>query len=396
MDTSAWIRGPVGREARDRLTRTDLKAVLVLVQTVTAANRLADVLPVFDGDHRVQPVYTVPRGADTWYGVETHVRSLGGLVMPWEQSVRLEWDLVVSACREGIEQVHGNLLMLPHGAGAGKSRARSRMCAATEATTGLDREMLTHRGRILPAAIALPTESDRELLSDRCPEALDRAFVAGDPCLDRLVASRVHREQYRAALNVAAERPLLVVSSTWSPESAFGRHPGLCDRLLDELPAHRAAVILHPNIWAVHGAATIRGWLARAIARGLLVIPPERGWQGALLAADVVIGDHGSTTAYAAALGARVVLATAAEDNLRPGSVADRLRRSVPSLDHRRPLAPQLAEARCANGFAAAVSTQRGVAHERVRAVAYRLLGLAEPPWPARIGPVPLPEPLPW
>ncbi|WP_258907151.1 hypothetical protein [Actinokineospora sp. UTMC 2448] len=368
----------------------------MLVQTVTAANRLSDVLPVFDGDHRVQPVYAVPQGADAWHGVETHVRSLGGLVLPWEQAIRQEWDLVISACREGIEQVHGNLLLLPHGAGAAKSRTRSRMSMASEPTTGLDREVLVHSGRIIPARIALHTDDDMRLISARCPEARARAFVAGDPCLDRMLASRAYRERYRAAMGVAPDQDLVLMTSTWSPASAFGTHWDLPERLMAEFPSARVALVLHPNVWAVHGASTIRGWLARALARGLAVIPPERGWQGAVLAADVVVGDHGSTTAYAVAVGVRVALASAPVDNLRRGSVADQVRRTVVTIDHSRPLAPQLARAAPVPAFATALSSRLGEAHARLREAVYQLLGLAVPDWDATPGCVPVPIPLPW
>ncbi|MGW5052697.1 hypothetical protein [Actinokineospora sp. NPDC004072] len=396
MGTVRWIRGPVGHDAAGRLTRSGLKSVLVLVQTVTAANRLADVLPVFDGDNRVQLVYAVPHGEDVWDGVESHVRSLGGLVLPWEQAIRQEWDLAISACQEGIEQVRGKLLTLPHGAGAGKSRKRSRMSVATEPTTGLDREVFVRGGRIIPQRIALSTEDDLRLLAAHCPEARERAFIAGDPCLDRMLASRALRERYRAAMGVAPGQELVLLTSTWSPESAFGRHPGLPDRLVDELPSARVALVLHPNVWAVHGASTIRGWLARAVARGLVVVPPERGWQGAVLAADVVLGDHGSTTAYAVGAGARVVLATTPVDNLRRGSVADQVRAALLVIDHGRPLAQQLSRAQAVPALAAALSSCPGEAHARLRAAMYRLLGLPEPEWPAVAACVPVPVPLPW
>ncbi|GAA4410011.1 hypothetical protein ACFQV2_31410 [Actinokineospora soli] len=396
MDTARWIRGPVGHGATGRLTRVGLKTVLVLVQTVTAANRLADVLPVIDGDHRVQPVYAVPHGADAWHGVESHVRSLGGLVLPWEQAIREKWDLVVSTCREGIEQVHGNLLMLPHGAGAGKSRLRSRMSTATEPTTGLDREVLVRSGRIIPTRIALHTDADLRLIAGRCPEARSRAFIAGDPCLDRMLASRPLRERYRAAMGASPGQDLVLLTSTWSPESAFGRHPDLPARLVDEFPAARVGLVLHPNVWAVHGASAIRGWLSRALTRGLVVVPPERGWQGAVLAADVVVGDHGSTTAYALAVGARVALAAAPVDNLRRGSVSDQVRRMATTLDHGSPLAPQLARAAAVPAFAGVLSSRIGEAHARLREAVYQPLGLPEPDWAATPGCVPVPAVLPW
>ncbi|MFC7740294.1 hypothetical protein ACFQXA_03960 [Nocardiopsis composta] len=60
------------------------------------------------------------------------------------------------------------------------------------------------------------------------------------------------------------------------------------------------------------------------------LIPPEQGWQAALVAADAVIGDHGSVTYYAAALGRPVLLAAFDEGEVLPGSHIDLLGRAAP------------------------------------------------------------------
>ncbi|MGQ0841001.1 hypothetical protein [Actinokineospora sp.] len=368
---------------------------------MTAGTRLLDLVPLLDGDHRVQVVFTVPRTEDGWHGLDGFARRCGALVVPWDQAFRQEWDLVLSADHDCIERMHGNLLLLPHGAGAAKSRLRSRMVAAAVPTTGVDRELLTRRGRVIPAVIALPTESELGLVRRTCPEAASVAVVAGDICLDRLLASVPFRARYREALGVGAGTDLITISSTWSPESTFGTHPELYERLLREIGHDdtRVAAVLHPNVWAVHGAWQVRAWLARAIERGLLVIPPERGWQAAMVAADLVLGDHGSTSVYAAALGTRTCLAAFPEDNIRPGSVAHVMGRTAPRLDHTRPLRPQLAAVgpfRRASRLRAAISSRPGRTHQVLRAAMYRLLDLPEPSWPASVTPVPAALPISW
>jgi hypothetical protein len=75
--------------------------------------------------------------------------------------------------------------------------------------------------------------------------------------------------------------------------------------LLGALPSdeYRVALVLHPNVWSWYGEFQIESlWLDRARDAGLLLLPPDNGWKAALISADLVIGDQGSVTLYAAAL----------------------------------------------------------------------------------------------
>jgi hypothetical protein len=251
------------------------------------------------------------------------------------------------------------------------------------------------RGRLLPSAIALTHDDEVAALRESCPEALGTAVVVGDICLDRMAASAHRRADYRRALGVADDQRLVTISSTWSRDSTFGAWFELCGRLLDELPVrdHRVAAILHPHIWAVHGWWQVRAWLDDHVAAGLLLIPPDEGWRATTIASDVVLGDHGSTTQYAAATGTPVVLAAFPYDNVREGSLADVVSRTAPRLDPGLPLAPQLRGA-TSSGIAEALSSRPGEASRLLRLAMYRLLDLCEPVGPARTAPLPLPIPL--
>jgi hypothetical protein len=192
--------------------------------------------------------------------------------------------------------------------------------------------------------IGLSHPEQAERLRRSCPEALPRARVVGDPCFDRLLRSLDERDRYRRLLGADAGRKLVVVSSTWSEHSLLGRRPELPLRLVRELPAdeYAVAVILHPNIWARHNP---RALLAEAEQAGLLIIPPQRGWQAALVAADWVIGDHGSVSVYGAALDQVTLLAATGERELDPASPSYAFGRGAPALDPDRPLEPQLTRA---------------------------------------------------
>ncbi|MBB4679097.1 hypothetical protein [Crossiella cryophila] len=171
-------------------------------------------------------------------------------------------------------------------------------------------------------------------------------MLAGDPCYDRMLASRHLTPRYRAALAAPTGRTLIAITSTWSDTALFAT-PDLIRRLLAELPAdtHQLALILHPNIWHHHGPQQVRTWLADCLRAGLLLLPEHEGWRATLLAADLVIGDHGSVTCYAAALDRPVLLATFPADRVAPGSPVARLGELAPRLDLAVALRPQLERA---------------------------------------------------
>jgi hypothetical protein len=113
------------------------------------------------------------------------------------------------------------------------------------------------------------------------------------------------------------------------------------------------------------------------------VLPPDRGWQAAVIASDVVIGDHGSCTMYAAASGTPTVLATE-PPALWPGSPADMLVHNTPRLNHGQELWPQLRKAMAGHQgpdaeLAKAITSRPGQAAAITRSTMYGLLGLAEP-----------------
>jgi hypothetical protein len=397
MSREHWIRGPIGLGADKRVTVAGCRTVLVVVPHLAAGTRLvSDVIPLLRNDSRIQVVFSVSETGRLWHGTEEFVRRQGGLVIPWHQAVENEFDLVLAAGYNDLEQVRGRVLLLPHGASSLASRKFGRHAGkASIPLPGLSRESLVRRGRLLPTAIALTHDDEITALRESCPEALGTAVVVGDVCLDRMMASMPRRADYRRALGVADDQRLVTVSSTWSRDSAFGAWFELCGRLLDELPRrhHRVAVILHPHIWAVHGAWQVRAWLDDHVAAGLLLIPPDEGWRATTIASDLVLGDHGSTTQYAAAIGTSVLLAAFPHDNVREGSLAEIVARTAPRLDPGRRLPPQFGIVEQAVP-ADSLSSRLGEASRTLRTTMYRLLGLPEPAAPARTVPLPLPVPL--
>ena len=238
---------------------------------------------------------------------------------------------------------------------------------------------------MVPSAIVLSHVAELDRLAEAVPDAVPAAVVAGDPCYDRLITSHAHRNRYREILGADERTTVVFVSSTWGPNSLFGRSPDLISRLLAELELdrHVMCAALHPNVWYAHGPAQIRLWLADCLRAGLLLIPPAAGWQQALLAADVVVGDHGAVTGYAAALGLPTLLATFPEDDVVTSSAIGALGRTAPRLAVGRPLRPQLRSAMTARRDHQSVrdltTSVPGKSARLLRTTFYGLMNLPEP-----------------
>lgn len=379
---------PIGRipgaGTRSYLTVVGCKKILAVVHTVTYAKRLLDVLPLLEGDFRVQVVFTMPPHV---FGdeVPAFLARLGCAVVPWEEAVTMEFDLALAAGRGGVERLRAPLVTMPHGAAYLKRIVGTK----DPGVAGMRRIDLLPDGKP-PAAIVLPHKAELRQLRRHCPEAAPYAVVVGDPVHDRITASLPLRARFRRALGVAEGRALVVAASTWGPWSSFSRFDALLPRLLNELPreSHRVAMLMHPNAWAAHGAWQIRSWLARCRQAGIAVVPPEADWRNVLIAADWIIGDHGSVTLYGTLTQAAMLLAGPPTQELNPDSPAAALALTVPALSPTHPLVEQLeyaaAERRDAEraAIAARITSEPGRFARNMRSLLYRLLNLGEPAHP--------------
>lgn len=414
MITHDWLPAPIGIDAHRMVTRPGCRTVLSIAHTAVSCQRLLDVLEYVESDPRVQVVFTVAPSAFN-HGLPHHLRGLGALVLPWAQATRERFDLALAAAYGDLHEVHAPLVLMPHGAGHGKpvplgDRREPRRPDRT--VYGLDPQRLTRDGRVLPAAMLLAHDGDRETLRRQCPEALPVASVVGDPCFDRLVASLPLRSRYRRALGIAAGQKLVVVASTWGPDGLFGSAPDLLPRLMDQLDPRRFRVgaLLHPAVWSAHGRRQVRAWTRDCHEAGLILLDATEDWRTLVVAADHLIGDHGSVTAYAAAIGRPVLRLPPVRPDAPPSALADAcgapgtylttrgsaqriVTTTAPQLDPDAPVLPQLRAARPLDGPAvtAAVTSRPGEADVLIRRTMYRLLELPEPGRHRRTTPVPVP-----
>ena len=398
MSSTSPVKVPIGPQSVHWNTAPIQRTVLVLAHNITALTRLLDVIPVFDSDPRVQVVFSW-NGADPFrHGLDALLDELGVITIPWDQAIQSEFDLAITANHSGLTEINAPVVVVSHGIGYTKyspGETRKPGNPETREVFGLAPRWVTYDGRPIAAALVFSHEEQRDRLAVSAPAALSSAVVAGDPCYDRILASRALREHYRQALGVADGRRLVVLSSTWGPRSLVGAWPDLCRALLADLPAdsYQVAAALHPNLWHGHSPWQVRTWLAGCVRAGLALIPPVEGWRAALIAADCVIGDHGSVTSYGAALDIPTLLGAFPADDVAPGSPVDVLGGLAPRLDRAGGLRGQvdLAIDRHRPGQYAAVtelvSSVPGESAARLRALCYSLLRLAEP-----AGEVPVPR----
>ncbi|MGW3585879.1 hypothetical protein ACWDM8_31680 [Streptomyces rubiginosohelvolus] len=379
------------------------KRVLAVVHTVTYAKRLLEVLSLLAADFRVQVVFTTPPHA---FGSEVprFLAELNSAVIPWEDVRHQSFDLALAAGPQGLAHVRAPLIALPHGANYLK-RIVGPPDGPEAGVAGLRRSDIMPDGRELPAALVVPHTDELAALARSCPEALAVTEVVGDPAHDRIAAGLTRRIAYRRALGIDEGQQLVVVASTWGPRSSFGRIEALLPRLIGELPggpggAFRTAVLVHPNVWSGHGAWQVRAWLTQFGRYGISVLPPEADWRSVLIAADWIIGDHGSVTLYGTLTPAPILLTGSDDEEINPASPAAALALTAPVLSPAPPLVDQLAYAASEYdrdeyaAIAARITSEPGRFHRNMRRLMYRVLGLGRPAYEPGTELLPLPPPL--
>ncbi|MFE7590391.1 translation initiation factor 2 [Kitasatospora sp. NPDC057512] len=364
--------------------------MLFAVRSAAALHRLLDLLPVFEGDDRVRCRFTLVPGSDFAPDALAAVDTAGARRIPWPEALATAHDLILTASPKGaLGGLRGRQVLLPHGAGFNKALARE---GSPELPSGLDPAFLLSDGRPTAALHALAHPDQVEQLAARVPDARRHAVVAGDPTLDRILESLDRREAVRAALGTGGRR-LVVLSSTWGPQSLLSRRPDLPAELAARLPydGYQLALVVHPNEYSRTGSFDLSRRLRPALDAGLLLAAPYEEWAALLVAADALVTDHGSVALYAAALDLPVVAACDGADELVPGSPMARLLAAVPRLD---PAAPVLPEGPGGTRrFAERAFALTGRCLETLRPELYKLLDLVPPPYPVRPRPLPVPVP---
>ena len=379
------------------------RRVLFMVPTMTSVKRVMDIAGVFAGDLRIQTEFTVPPDV-LGQGAARMLARLGVQLVPWRRALAERYDLAVTANYSGIAEVNAPVAIFSHGASRNKQakpRGRGAIPVLPQ-VQGFAPSTLIRNGMLLPSAIAVGDEHELAMLAEDCPEALPMARVVGDPCYDRLIAGAPLREDYRRALGVADGQRVVVVSTTWTGASLLGSAPHRLERIVEQLatPEYRVVMLTHPNAVAAHGEYQLRAWLGHLAAQGLMLTRPEHDPEPFLLAADFIIGDHGSVTLYGSAVGVPILLGVYNEADVHQASGAAALAAIAPRLIDSAPVPAQLEHARSQFDAAAMarvasrISSEPGGFARQTRNLLYGMLGLGQPATPARLSAAPAPPSL--
>ncbi|MGW6776150.1 hypothetical protein ACWGBX_37820, partial [Streptomyces sp. NPDC055037] len=98
------------------------RTVLGVVHNITSATRLLDLLAVFEGDRRVQTVFTCTESSALDEGTFEFFTSRGMLHIPWEEATAQKFDMAIATSRGGnLHNLRTPLIGAPHGAGYNKN-----------------------------------------------------------------------------------------------------------------------------------------------------------------------------------------------------------------------------------------------------------------------------------
>lgn len=244
-------------------------------------------------------------------------------MLPWEEAIQSHPDLVITdAPLHDLQHFADRLVVIPHGADHLQDWR-----ALPEHTPRLWTDEA-----IQPLAYAAAGAASRRRLLKHYPAARDRVHFVGDLGLERLQQSTVCREEYRRHLGIG-DRCLVLIASHWDDESVIATDPSLAARLNRELPCDDYVVAIAQDTPARDGFGKINRLGEMACFRNGLIMPaPDDSWRSLLLASDVVIGDHGDYTLYAAALDTPLLVAAHEYSTVSDEALIE-LYRSTPRLD---------------------------------------------------------------
>ncbi|MGW0436795.1 hypothetical protein ACWDV4_30155 [Micromonospora sp. NPDC003197] len=278
---------------------------------------------------RVRLHYSVPPG--TSEGVAAILAAAGGLRIPWQELDVAHFDLVLAAEAALVSGISGPAIIL--------------------GPDPIQQELVEPRGvesppgpRSTPRLWALAHERQRDRLHARYSGPDLRCVVVGDPTYDRLIMSKPMRRAYRTAVKVCGKQNLVLVVLAGDPRSWFARSTMLLRRLSDELPTvtHRLMLLLPSGAGYAPGIRQVRAWISGTDGNRVTLVEPEIDWRSILIAADQVIGEYGTVTGYAAAIGRSVWLTDGPKIGSLPRSVAESVLSVASSIDPVIPLRQQI------------------------------------------------------
>ncbi len=307
---------------------------------------------------------------------------LGYRYLPYVRARARWWDLIIFAEYRAVDRFHPDIrkVLVNHFLGGGK------IISGKEYR--FERDM-SHWGRPLFASIFEASAAERDRTVAAYPALAPYLCMVGDLRSDRMLELRTRREQIRSEMGFAPADKVVLIQSTWGPQSIMERWGrellSEAVRLLDE-GKYKFIASTHPHHW--HGPrAAQQPWgkyLAELKRPGLVVIKPGDDWGKFMVASDLAVTDNTSLSATYCQLHKPLAFIALPEDTVPPGSTVAQLYSISPHLESPAELESMIDQVLKDYPYdklkqtAHEVNSLPGEAAGRIRRELYRLLDLCE------------------
>lgn len=255
---------------------------------------------------------------------------LGHRYVPYWKARMQWWDLIVFPEYRAADRFHPDApkVLVNHFLGGGK------MINGKEYR--FERE-LVHMGRPMFRKIFDASYASRERAIAADPKLAEQIVVVGDLRSDEMFKLVDRREEIRRELGFQPDDTVVLVQSTWGPQSIMERWgPELLDEALkiQDGTEFRFIASTHPLHWSGRRVAE-HPWGEHLLSlqpRGLRVVRPEDDWGVSMVASDMVISDNTSLAATYCQLGKPLMFIDGLEDFVPEGSTVGKLYEISPHL----------------------------------------------------------------
>jgi hypothetical protein len=139
--SSQWLRVPVGAQSSTWSTMPQARTVLAVAHTVTSTTRVLDTLRLFDGDTRIQILFSEIPASAFDDGLKAFLDDIEAKTISWEQAIHTRFDLAPCASSSGpLHAINAPLLIMPDLEEHGQAGVGGRGAAEVPASgQGVDR-----------------------------------------------------------------------------------------------------------------------------------------------------------------------------------------------------------------------------------------------------------------
>ncbi|MFG2223538.1 hypothetical protein ACGFNI_10680, partial [Streptomyces sp. NPDC048644] len=111
--------------------------MLGVIHNATSATRLLDLLSAFEGDSRIQVLFTCTGSSAFEPGIQEFISTHELPYIPWSEAEESEFSLAVTTSRGGdLQNIAAPIIGSPHGAGYNKTLSREPGAGSREPGAG--------------------------------------------------------------------------------------------------------------------------------------------------------------------------------------------------------------------------------------------------------------------